>query len=194
MGGVMNFIYLSFISVGLAMDTFSISLTKGFIIEKLELKDVFKTVAVLGLFQVLMSLIGFKVGRFVLSEVNSFSNFIIFSILFFLGGKMIFDAWKECKSVEALKIKPKFNIILISLATSIDALLVGSSFSLISNFDIIFFMGIVGIITSIASLIGIYLGYKTSSCMNYQSDFIGGCILVFISFKILLKTLLVSGL
>lgn len=190
----MNFIYMSMISLGLAVDAFSVSLSKGFISEKLESKDVLKTVVVLGLFQILMSFIGFKVGKFFLSEMNILSNFIIFTVLLFLGGKMVLDAWKESKNMKELKIKPKFNLFLISLATSIDALVVGSSFSMISGFDIVFFMGIVGIITSAVSLTGIYLGHRTSSYMNYQSNFIGGCILVFISFKILLKTLLVSGI
>ncbi|WP_319371905.1 manganese efflux pump [uncultured Ilyobacter sp.] len=188
----MNFIYLSLISVGLAMDTFSISLTKGLIIEKWESKDVFKTIIILGSFQVLMSLIGFKAGRLFFSQVNNFSNFIVFSVLLFLGWKMILDAWKEFKNKKKSETEPKFNLIFTGLATSIDTLVVGSSFSLMENFNIFSFLGMVGTITSIASLVGIYLGYKTSSYVNYQSNFIGGCILVFISLKILFKTLLFS--
>jgi putative Mn2+ efflux pump MntP len=181
----MNLIYLYFISIGLAMDTFSISLTKGFLIEKLEFRDIFKTVFVLGLFQVLMSFIGFKIGKNYLDKTDKFSHFIIFSVLLFLGGKMIYDAWKESKNREELKVRSKFNLLLLGLATSIDDIVVGSSFSFVSNLDIFFVIMTIGVVTSIASLMGIYLGYKTSARTSYKNNFIGGCILIFISLRIL---------
>jgi putative Mn2+ efflux pump MntP len=179
----MNLICLLFILVSLTLDVFTVSLTKGLTIDKLKFTDIFKTITVFGFFQVLMFLIGFKSRILFVRKMNVFSHVLLFLVLVFLGGEMIFRAYKEYKNKEVLVNKSEFNLVLLSLATSIDGLIVGASVSVKSNFEIFIITVAIGLLTSTASLTGIYLGYKTTFFVDYPTKFTGGFILILIGVK-----------
>jgi putative Mn2+ efflux pump MntP len=179
----MNFTHLYFVSICLAADAFAVSLAKGFTIEEIKFNNVFTTVFTFGASQILMSLLGLKIGKTFTNQANSFSHLIIFSILIFTGSKMIFDAWKEYENKDIVKIELKSNFFVLSLATGIDSLIISSSFSSLLNLNITFFIVSTGLTTSLVSLIGIFLGYRSSSFMSHYTNFIGGCILILIGFK-----------
>lgn len=181
--GLTKLIYLPFIFISLTLDVFTASLTKGFTIEKLKFTDIFKTITVFGVFQVLMFFIGFKSRVLFLGKTSAFIHFSLFFILVFLGGKMVFESYKEYKNKKTLETKSEFNLILLSLATSIDALVIGASVSLKLSVEIFVITAMIGVFTSMASLLGIYLGYKTTYFANYPMNFAGGFILIFIGVK-----------
>lgn len=179
----MNFTHLYFISICLAADTFAASLAKGFIIEELKFRKVFKIIFIFAASQTMMSFLGFKIGKLFIDQISKFSHLIIFLILIFTGSKMIFDAWREYKNRNYVKFKLNSNLLILGLATGIDSLIIGTSFSSILNINITFFIIFTAVITSIASFSGIFLGYKSSSFMSHYTNFIGGSILIFMGFK-----------
>jgi|GEM_PF-3309157 len=179
----MNFTHLTFISICLASDAFAVSLAKGFIIEKLKFTEVFKISFIFAMSQTMMSFLGFKLGKLFIDQISGFSHIIIFLILIFTGSKMIFDAWREHQNRDAARFKLNSNLFILSLATGIDSLIIGTSFSSILSSNITFFIFFTAVITSIASLAGIFLGYKSSSFMSHYTNFIGGSVLILIGFK-----------
>ncbi|WP_321329775.1 manganese efflux pump [uncultured Ilyobacter sp.] len=179
----MKLIYLPFIFISLTLDVFTASLTKGFTIEKLKFTDIFKTITVFGVFQIIMFIIGFKARLLFVGKTSVFIHFMFFFILVFLGVRMIFESYRDYKNKETLETKSEFNLILLSFATSIDALIIGASVSLKLNFEIFIITAMIGIITSLASLLGIYLGHKTNYFVNYPVNLAGGFILIFIGVR-----------
>lgn len=180
----MNLTSLFFISIGLAMDAFAVSLTEGLALKKLHIESMLKVALVFGIFHGIMPLIGWRIGRLFYNEITIFDHWIAFGLLIFLGGKMIFEArkYKKCELEGKCK-----NIIVLGIATSIDALAIGFSFSLLPGFNIYFAIGVISIITFIISSLGVYLGNQFGQLLGSKAEYIGGFILVGMGIKILIQ-------
>ncbi len=179
----MSFLTVFLIAVGLSMDAFAVSITLGIHAKVLNLKKLFLPSVMFGVFQGLMPIIGWYFGLGFRSYIEKFSPAIAFILLSIIGIKMIMESRSEDEDNK--ENYDKFSVILVlAVATSIDALAVGISFSILK---IAIFLPalIITLTTFIFSLLGIILGNKLS---NIRKDFIeiaGGLILIFIGLKII---------
>jgi putative Mn2+ efflux pump MntP len=181
----MDFITLFLISIGLAMDAFAVSLTEGISLRKLYIKHIARVAIVFGVFQGVMPLIGWNIGSIFYSYFEKYGEWIAFILLVFVGAKMILDA-REFGDEDSDEDKSKrTNIIILGVATSIDALAVGFSFSMIPNLNIYFSIAVIGIVTFILSSVGVYIGNKVGQLLGAKAEYLGGTILVLMGIKML---------
>lgn len=183
----MNFTSLVLISIGLAMDAFAVSLTEGLAMKRLYKRHIIRVAVVFGLFQAVMPFIGWRIGGLFSDKISLYDHWITFGLLVFVGGKMIFDGWEEHRCETTGKCDLSTNILMLGFATSIDALAIGFSFSLVPNLNIIYSIGVIGLITFIISSAGVYLGYRVGHLINYKTEYLGGGILVLMGFKALIE-------
>lgn len=181
----MNFTSLFFISIGLAMDAFAVSLTEGISLRRVCIKSIFKIALVFGIFQGVMPLLGWTLGGLFYDKIAKFDHLIAFGLLVFIGIKMIVDAREFGKCDIHGKCEKHSNIIVLGIATSIDALAVGFSFSLLPDLNIYFAIIIIGVITFILSSVGVYLGNKVGQLLGAKAEYAGGIILIAMGIKIL---------
>lgn len=182
----MEILSLILLSLSLAMDAFSVSLCKG-----LKLKSkLAKNAAIIGLFfggfQAVMPIIGYFLGKGVVKYIESFDHFIAFGILAVLGIKMIIDAAKgdEEKLSDKLNIK---ELLVLAVATSIDALAVGFTFAMTDGLSIFINAAVIGGITFAVCFGGVFLGSLFGNKFGKPASIIGGCVLILIGLKIMLE-------
>ena len=174
-----------FIAVGLAMDAFAVSICKGLSMKKLNWKKAIIIAIYFGVFQMLMPIVGYIVGISFSELLEKIDHWIAFILLVFIGGKMIRETFTK---EESLNSKVDFNtMIILALATSIDALAVGITYAFLEVRNIIFSFGFIGIITFIISFLGVIIGNKFGSKYGNKAELIGGLILIFMGIKILLE-------
>lgn len=185
----MGFVELFLIGVGLAMDAFAVSVCKGLGMKKLDKKGTFLIALFFGGFQALMPLIGWLLGKQFESYITSIDHWIAFVLLAFIGGKMIYEALsdKEAEVAVTFKIDIK-ELVMLAVATSIDALAVGITFAFL-QVNIWEAVSIIGIVTFVLSAVGVFIGYKFGSKFEKKAEIAGGVILILIGLKILLEHL-----
>ena len=180
--------------IGLSMDAFAVSLCKGFCLRKNVFRKALKISLFFGVSQAVMPLIGWLCGIYFESYIKFIDHWIAFILLSILGGKMIYESLKEENPETAVEcsldeedLKNK-DLLILAIATSIDALAVGISFAFLSV-NIVSSITIIGIVTFILCFIGVYLGKALGNVLKKYSEIIGGVILIFIGFKILIEHL-----
>lgn len=175
---------LVLISIGLAMDAFAVSLTEGLTLKRLKKRKILQIALAFGGFQAVMPYIGWRVGGVFADKISKYDYIITTILLLFIGFKMIYDGWVDEGCQEGTRgCKTLGNLFALGFATSIDALAVGFSFSLIPNVDIYISIMIIGLITFLISSIGVYLGYKMGHLISYKTEYLGGGILVLMGLK-----------
>ena len=184
----MDLVNVSLMGVGLAADACAVSLSSGLVIRHIKLNKALKIALAFGIFQGIMPVLGWFTGlgfRELLLQVNHWIAFILLAII---GGKMIYET---CQPETETKFNPLDNYTLIGLAiaTSIDALAVGLSLSVLKSSILSAAAGI-AIITFWLCLISVYLGHKWGSLCKFKLEVIGGIILIFLGSKILITNLI----
>ena len=189
----MNFIALIFTAFALSMDAFAVSITKGMTIKNLKKSTALKMALAVGVFQGAMPLLGWALGISFESYIKSIDHWIAFILLGFIGFNMIkgfFDDRKEGKESElefsaTADVDDLSNkeIIMLAVATSIDALAVGISFAFL-NVSIIPAASIICIITFLVCVVGVFVGNKVGDIFNGYAELVGGIILILIGFNI----------
>ena len=189
----MNFIALIFTAFALSMDAFAVSITKGMTIKNLKKSTALKMALAFGVFQGAMPLLGWALGISFESYIKSIDHWIAFILLGFIGFNMIkgfFDDRKE-ENVSELEFSATADvddlsnkeIIMLAVATSIDALAVGISFAFL-NVSIIPAASIICIITFLVCVVGVFVGNKVGDIFNGYAELVGGIILILIGFNI----------
>jgi putative Mn2+ efflux pump MntP len=174
-------------AVGLAMDSFSVSIARGFTQTHTNLSiEALKTGFFFGLFQAVMPMLGWVVGLSIVDFISDFDHWIAFGLLSFIGLRMIYESIsKQSKKVVN---STSFQVLLIlSVATSIDALAVGLSLSFLET-SIIIPAIMIGIITFFLSFLGVFIGKKFGSYFE-RIGVLGGIILIVIALRILFEHL-----
>lgn len=177
----MYYLSIILIAIGLAMDTFSVSITEGFRLKYINKSQIFIIAFLFGIFHFLMPIIGWVSGNQIRVFISFFAPTIAFILLAGIGCKMIYDSltgYKQINNDFSYK-----NLFLLAFATSIDAFAVGISFSFF-NLAIIFPVIIIGIVTFIFSEIGILIGQKMGHIFGDKLEVFGGLILILIGLKI----------
>ncbi|UCZ57975.1 manganese efflux pump MntP family protein [Desulfurispirillum indicum] len=182
------------IAIALAMDSFAVSIVNGCTIRNLRVHHVMKVAFCFAVFQALMPLAGYVAGVGFRDYVNSYGHWIAFFILLFVGAKMVYESFslgseaQHCPIVREERAHSLRRILLLSFATSIDALAVGVSFSLL-NLSIWFPVFIIGLVTFAFSFAGVYIGNRFGRVREEYIERLGGAILIAIGVKILLEHL-----
>ncbi|MEM7759257.1 MAG: manganese efflux pump MntP family protein [Cyanobacteria bacterium P01_A01_bin.40] len=179
----MELVNISLISIGLAADACAVSLSSGFVIRNIKLNKAIKIALAFGIFQGIMPLIGWMTGLTFRESIIQIDHWIAFALLAIIGGKMIYEA---CQDEIETKFNPldNFTLLGLAIATSIDALAVGLSLSVLKT-SIFFAAATIGTITFFLSLISVYLGHRWGDLCDFKLELIGGIMLVFIGGKIL---------
>jgi putative Mn2+ efflux pump MntP len=173
------------LSIGLAMDAFSVSVCEG--LRKINLRCAVMSALSFGIFQASMPLIGYVLGSQFASYINSFSPVVSFILLGIIGTKMIYESFHGEENKTAGQ---KFNfgrLIILSIATSIDALAVGIVFAAENVDNISFCIMMIGVITAVISFMGVLIGKKFGSRYETKAEIIGGVVLILIGLKLLLE-------
>lgn len=182
----MDPISLVLISIGLAMDAFSVSICKGLAMRKPSVKAMIIIGLWFGGFQALMPVIGYYAGTSFHSLIKDIDHWIAFGLLVMIGLNMIRESFDEEKEMDDT-IYP-MNMFLLAVATSIDALAVGISFAM-DSVDIVSAALVIGAITFAISAIGVKAGSIVGDRYNKRAELAGGIILIIIGTKILLEHL-----
>lgn len=185
----MNLIEILILSLALAMDAFAVALANGICLREVNKRQTFRLAFHFGLFQMLMPIIGWYLGLTIRTFVTIFAPWIAFGLLCAIGINMIIES-REAEDSSCKKTKDPtkgLSLIILSVATSIDALAVGLSFSIL-NRPIAFASAIIGIVAFIMTIIGLHLGKQAASMPNLGkiAELAGGMVLIVIGLKILL--------
>ena len=174
-------------SIGLAMDALAVSICKGLSFSKIRFKNVIIVGLYFGIFQALMPLIGYILGSRFKELIVSVDHWIAFFLLALIGLSMLKEGLS--KDYDSLDDKVNFKVMLpLAIATSIDALAVGITFSFL-DVNILESIIFIGSITFFISLVGVVIGNKVGVKYQKKSQVIGGVILIIIGLKILLEHL-----
>ena len=188
--GIPDFVLLG---VGLAMDAFAVSICKGLGMTKINKSQLIIIAVFFGGFQAIMPLIGYLLGNTFAKYVTKYSHYIAFILLLFIGVKMVIDAIRERNDKDSVEEMDKEldikELVLLAIATSIDALAVGVTFAFYENVNIVLAVVIIGIITMIIAGIGVVIGNVFGSRYKFGASIAGGIILILLGTKILLEGL-----
>lgn len=182
----MGLVELFVLAIGLSMDAFAVSICKGLSVQELKVKHALLVGLYFGGFQALMPVIGYFAGNSFADLISAYDHWVVFVLLLLIGGNMIKEAFKEEE-----ELNPSFDVktmLLLAIATSIDALAVGVSFAFL-KVNIIYAAAFIGVTTFICSLIGIKVGNLFGSKYKTKAELAGGVILIIIGCKVLLEHL-----
>lgn len=187
---LLELLIVSGIGVGLAMDAFAVSIVCGAVFRQLHVLHALRMALFFGAFQSLMPLVGFAAGKSSEGFIGVYDHWVAFVLLAAVGGKMVYEAFK----IEEVEKKPAdpaslIALLVLSIATSIDALAVGFTLSLVTH-SIGMAVSLIGIITFALSYIGYRIGKRFGHIFENKIEIFGGLILIAIGVKILIQHLL----
>ena len=177
-------------AIALAMDAFAVAVGLSLNQDKFTPNQSLRLSFSFGLFQFLMPILGWLAGHSILKYIQAFDHWVAFGLLLFIGCRMIWESTKDHTRPKNLNVDPTtgLSLLMLSIATSIDALAVGLSYSVL---DIVIFWPavIIGIVAFIMTLIGTKAGPLFGLALGKRAGFIGGLVLIVIGVKILLDHL-----
>jgi len=186
----MDWLSLLAISCALAMDAFAVAVVTGLTLSPLTRRQVFRMPFHFGLFQALMPVIGWAAGKAVHRYVSEFDHWVAFGLLAFIGGKMLWGAAHGDKQDQgsANDATSGVTLVLLSVATSIDALAVGLSMAMVGS-PILVPAIVIGLVAAALTAAGMLLGRRLGLLWGKRVEALGGVILVGIGVKILIEHL-----
>ena len=173
------------------MDAFAVSIASGAAYKELQVKHAFRMAIFFGGFQAFMPLIGALAGLSLKAHIQQADHWIAFAILSAVGGKMIYESFEIRQAEQKLHPSNILVLLTLSVATSIDALAVGITLSLVT-LNIITAVIIIGLVTFVLSYLGVYIGKKFGHFFENRIEAVGGLILIALGVKILLQDLFFS--
>ena len=177
------------VAVGLAMDAFAVSIGAGLTLKTVDARQTLRLAWHFGLFQALMPIIGWLAGLSVERWIAPVDHWIAFGLLAVIGGKMIHEALKD-DDEETRRGDPTkgWSLVLLSLATSIDALAVGLSLALL-DVSIWWPAVVIGLVAGAFTTVGMQLGKRFGALLGRRMESVGGIVLIAIGVKILAEHL-----
>ncbi|MCB7037303.1 manganese efflux pump MntP family protein [Eggerthella sinensis] len=188
----MGFVELFLIAVSLSMDAFAVSVCKGLCMKRLDVRQAVVIALFFGGFQALMPLAGWALGTQFEALITPVDHWIAFVLLGIIGSKMLWDAFHEddpedlaCPTDGKLDLR---ELVMMAIATSIDALAVGITFAFL-RVDIAVSVGLIGVTTFVLSIVGVAVGHRFGAKYEKPATIVGGIVLILIGLKILLEHL-----
>ena len=182
---------LLLLAVGLSMDAFAVSVCKGLALRRATFQAEITCGVWFGGFQAMMPLIGFFLGTLFAVAIQAVDHWIAFGLLAIIGVNMLKEALsheEECGCENSADLSVK-TMLVMAVATSIDALAVGISLAMVGNVNIFFAVTMIGICTCILSMLGVKIGNVFGSRFEDKAEIAGGVILILLGLKILLEHL-----
>ena len=174
------------------MDAFAVSICKGLGMRRLNMKQALVIGLFFGGFQALMPLIGWALGTQLADFITPIDHWIAFILLALIGGKMLFDAFREGDGEDAGEPKDTRldfkELLMLAIATSIDALAVGITFAFL-GVNIVVAIAVIGVTTFVLSVVGVAVGHAFGARYEKGATIAGGIVLILIGCKILLEHL-----
>ena len=180
----MNLVTIFLVAVGLGVDAFSVAIGIGATNDKKSWNPVLRLAVAFGLFQFIMPIIGWLAGLTVVEIIASFDHWIAFALLALIGGKMIWEGFEEESDEEKADQTRGWPLLMLSIATSIDALAVGFSFSILKN-KILLPAVIIGIVCFLMTVMGMMFGKVLGKIFGKKVEIFGGIVLISIGIKII---------
>lgn len=175
---------LILLSIGLAMDAFSVAIVSRFGLGKMKLADSLKVSSSFGVAHIIMPVLGWFLGSTVVTFIQRWDHWLAFILLAYVGGRMLKEGLSEdIKAIEASNLLEFMSLIMFTVAVSIDALAVGLSFSL-QELSIWIPSVFMGLGTFIFTFIGLNIGFKTGQRFGKKAQIVGGLILILIGLRI----------
>jgi putative Mn2+ efflux pump MntP len=178
-----------FIAVGLAMDAFAVSIVMGSLHKDLRVRHALRMALFFGGFQTFMPVLGFFAGLGLKEYITAFDHWVAFGLLSLVGGKMIYESFRLEAAEKNRDPADLLTLLALSLATSIDALAVGVTFSLL-EISLALAVTIIGLVTFGLSCVGVFLGKRFGHLLGGTVEVLGGLILIAIGVKILVSHLM----
>ncbi len=187
----MSLLVLIGIAVGLAMDATAVAVAASIALRRVAPRQVFRFAFHFGLFQAFMPLLGWAAGRTMAHHVQAWDHWVAFGLLGFVGGRAIYEAFRHKHDEEREVEDPTrgLSLVLLSLATSIDALAVGLSFAFL-GLSIWYPCLVIGLVTGALTALGMLFGARLGARLGKNVEILGGLILIGIGCKILIQHLL----
>lgn len=185
----MEFLTLLLIAIGLAMDSVTVSISCALILYKFNRRNTLRIALFMGFFQGIMPVIGWLLGSSFKIYIESYDHWVAFLILLFLGGRMIYQhltSNEDFKCFDPTSYKTLFGL---AIATSIDAMAVGITFSLI-EISLLTSAMVIGFVSFILSYLAIYYASRFKQKITFPFELLGGIILILIGTKILIEHLI----
>ena len=178
----MSLMEIFLIGIGLSMDAFAVAICKGLSMQKVDLRYTVWIALYFGVFQAAMPLTGWLLGSQFARHVTRFAPWIAFILLALIGGNMIRESLskdeEEAEREEGLTVDHK-ELLMLAVATSIDALAVGVSFSMVEiSISIGAAVILIGCTTFVISLAGVFIGNAFGAKYEKRAEFVGGAILI----------------
>ena len=178
------------LAVGLSMDAFAVAVCKGLAMKKATLRAGAVCGAWFGGFQALMPALGYFLGTLFAGVIEAFDHWVAFGLLAIIGINMLKEAFSKCSDCESHDADLSARTMLVmAIATSIDALAVGISLAMAGDVNIVTAVLLIGVITFALSALGVKIGNVFGSRFEKKAQIAGGCILILLGLKILLEHL-----
>jgi putative Mn2+ efflux pump MntP len=181
----MSFVTIIVLSIGLGVDAFSVAIGIGATNNKKSWAPVLRLASAFGLFQFVMPIAGWLAGLTVVEIIASFDHWIAFALLALVGGKMIWEGFEKESGEEKEDQTTGWSLLMLSIATSIDSLAVGFSFSVLKN-PILLPAVIIGIVCFLMTVTGMIFGKVLARLFGKKVEIFGGLVLIAIGIKILI--------
>jgi manganese efflux pump family protein len=179
-----SFISILVVAIGLGMDAFSVAISIGAVSRKVSIAPVLRLSVSFGLFQFFMPIAGWLGGMTVADYIAGFDHWIAFALLLYIGGKMIHESFQCEEKAHPNDPTKGLTLLMLSVATSIDALAVGLSLAFLKT-PILYPSMIIGVVAFIMTALGMLFGEKLGKICGKRVEVVGGIILIVIGVKIL---------
>jgi manganese efflux pump family protein len=184
----MQLLTIIIIAVGLAMDAFAVSVVSGSADKQLKIKHAFRIAVFFGGFQAIMPLVGSLAGISLKGHVANYDHWMAFVLLSTVGAKMIYESFKITSAEENFNPENILVLLVLSVATSIDALFVGITLSFL-RISIVTAVIIIGLVTFVLSYLGVLIGKRFGHFFENKIEALGGLVLIALGLKILIQHL-----
>ena len=185
----MDAVTLIGLALALAMDAFAVALGTGTVLARLTGRHLFRLGFHFGLFQALMPVIGWLAGQTIIQWVSAWDHWIAFGLLGLIGSRMIYEACSDSEKPEDRDPTRGLSLVMLSIATSIDALAVGFSLSVI-GVSIWLPALVIGLVAGALTVAGMLVGDRIGSRWGNRVEILGGLVLITIGIKVLAEHLL----
>lgn len=185
----MSTVSIFLVALSLSMDTFAISLSNGLTAQHLTFKKTALIALCFAIFQTLMPALGWFAGIELKTYIMAMDHWIAFSLLLIIGARMIYEGYQNTSDTTARTLKWR-TLVGQSIATSIDALVIGIGFAFMESVNIYKMLAFIGIITFFVSIAGLSMGKRYSSKLGKKVEIVGGLVLIGLGTKILIEHLL----
>ena len=185
-----DFLAVLLIAIGLSADCFAVALSSSISKRTLSFLQIIRVSFSFGAFQAIMPVLGWLAGRSIVDFIAGYDHWLAFALLALVGGRMVWESFrkKEHRS-KITDVTKTVSLLLLSVATSIDALAVGLSFAFIKT-NIVLASLTIGIVAFVITAIGFIMGKKTGRLLGKKAEAIGGLILIGIGIRIVLEHIL----